>query len=283
MTTALSVTADILSPGANIEDYIRSVSNIPILDKQSESDLIERFINHEDLEAAKVIIMSHLRFVVHIAKTYSGYGLPQADLIQEGNIGLMKALKRFDPKHGVRLISFAVHWIKSEIHEFILKNWKIVKIATTKDQRKLFFNLRSKKSSLQWLNKSEAENIAEDLKIPVKTVFEMEERLQSQDVSFDPLLTDDSESQDYKPKYFLQSEEATPEETIISEDWNDHTQACLKRALLTLDEKARCIVESRWLSTKKKTLTELAKQFNVSAERIRQIEAEAIKSLQSHF
>jgi len=270
---------DHISPGQNLDAYLQTISAIPVLSVAQERVLAERLKDQNDLEAARHLVMSHLRFVVHIARSYSGYGLPLGDLIQEGNVGMMKAVKRFDPEVGVRLVSFAVHWIKAEMHEYILKNWRIVKIATTKAQRKLFFNLRSKKSDLGWMNNEEASNIAEDLGVELKTLREMEGRLASTDTAFDMTGSDDDESTYFAPAQYLEDNSADPEALLESSDWKAHSETKLINALQDLDERSRDILLQRWLSDHKATLHELAAQYSVSAERIRQLEKNAMKKL----
>jgi RNA polymerase sigma-32 factor len=269
----------LLSPGADLNAYIQSVYSISVLTREEEQELAQAYFHEEDLDAARKLILAHLRFVVHIARSYPGYGLPLGDLIQEGNVGLMKAVKRFDPDRGVRLVSFAVHWIKAEIHEYILRNWRIVKIATTKAQRKLFFNLRSSKKSLGWLNPQEAQAIADDLGVDVKNVHEMEGRLSAYDMGFDaPTDADDDES--YKsPVYYLEDHSQDPATLLEHEDTESSNSDMLVRGLDLLDERSRDIVERRWLSEEKDTLHELADEYGVSAERIRQIEAAAMKKI----
>ena len=263
----------------SVDSYIQTVHQIPILSAEEERDLTRRLHEHGDVDAARRLVLAHLRFVVRVARGYSGYGLALSDLIQEGNIGLMKAVKRFDPAHGVRLVSFAVHWIKAEIHEFILKNWRIVKVATTKAQRKLFFNLRSAKKRLGWFSQEEVRQVAEDLGVPPEQVLEMESRLSGQDVGFDP-TPDTDEHQDYRaPAAQLALQTPDPSEALESEDWNRHTQTALHQALRGLDERSRDILQQRWLTDNKSTLHELAGQYGVSAERIRQLENQAIKKL----
>jgi len=262
----------------SLDAYIAHVNRAPVLDAAAERELAESLRNEQDLGAAQQLVMSNLRHVVHIARGYLGYGLPLGDLIQEGNIGLMKAVKRFDPEVGVRLISFAVHWIKAEIHEFILKNWRIVKIATTKAQRKLFFNLRSQKKSLGWLNVAEAEAIAADLKVKPEEVFQMEARLSGHDVSFNTTPSDDEESS-YRPEDWLASD-ADAAGDLEEAEWQDARETRMQHALTTLDARARDILQRRWLNEDGKTgLQELADEYGVSAERIRQIEAAAMKKL----
>lgn len=263
----------------SLESYIQSVREIPVLDKEEEHALAVKLKKNEDLEAARQLITHNLRFVIKVARGYSGYGLPLADLVQEGNVGLMKAVKRFDPAVNVRLVSFAVHWIRAEIHEFILKNWKIVKVATTKAQRKLFFNLRSKKKRLAWMNEAEVNDIASDLGVSGKDVLEMEKRMSGQDIGFDlPSDTDDEEST-YSPNQYLQSDVLDPSDALESSDWDSHTQDLFKSAMATLDDRSKDILVSRWLVDEKSTLQDLAAKYSVSAERIRQIESNAIDKL----
>jgi RNA polymerase sigma-32 factor len=269
----------------SLDKYIQVVSSIPVLDADHEQSLVIRLRQHNDLEAARQLIVAHLRFVVHIARGYTGYGLPLGDLIQEGNIGLMKAVKRFDPSHNVRLVSFAVHWIRAEIHEFILRNWRIVKIATTKAQRKLFFNLRSSKKRLGWFNKEEADTIAKDLGVSVDTVLEMESRLSGQDISFDPAPQSESEEDRdniaSSPSAYLQDSSTDPAELLETRDWENQANDRLAKALEELDARSKNILQRRWLSEKKPTLHELASEYAVSAERIRQLESNAIKKIKS--
>jgi RNA polymerase sigma-32 factor len=251
-----------------------------MLTAEDERALAERLQQDDDLQAARKLIMSHLRFVVHIAKSYSGYGLPQADLIQEGNIGLMKAVKRFDPTVGVRLVSFAVHWIKAEIHEFVLKNWRIVKVATTKAQRKLFFNLRKNKKRLGWFTHAEVQNVAETLGVSTKEVLQMEARMSSHDQAFD-LTADDDECGSFAPVQFLEDKTTDVESDVINADWDSNASSRLYAALKTLDDRSQHIIQTRWLSDDKTTLQDLADKYQVSAERVRQIEKNAMKKLQS--
>jgi RNA polymerase sigma-32 factor len=265
-------------PVGSLEAYIDRVSRIPVLTREQEITLAHRYRDEEDLEAARELVLSHLRFVVHIARGYTGYGLPVGDLIQEGNVGLMKAVKRFDPDVGVRLVSFAVHWIRAEIHEYVLRNWRLVKIATTKAQRKLFFNLRRFKKNLGWLTESETRAIASDLGVSTAEVTDMEQRLSSRDLSFDPMPDDDDENA-YSPSAYLPHPEADPSVAVEREQWDEDTADRLAGALETLDERSRHILRSRWMTDQKATLHELADQYGVSAERIRQIEANAIKKL----
>ena len=270
---------DMLVPGRNIDAYVASVASIAVLSPEQEKTLAERLFFSNDLEAARQLVMSHLRFVVHIAKSYSGYGLPLADLIQEGNVGLMKAVKRFNPEVGVRLVSFAVHWVKAEIHEFILRNWRIVKVATTKAQRKLFFNLRSAKKRLSWLTNDEADAVAKDLGVEARVVREMEGRMAGQDTSFDGHADDDSDTAYQAPAYYLEDRNSDPSLLLEDSDWSDSSVAQLRGALAQLDERSRDILQKRWLSENKATLHELADTYGVSAERIRQLEKNAMKKL----
>ena len=274
---------DIVSPGGNLESYINSIHNIGILSSEQERKLAEDLYYRNDLDAARKLVLAHLRFVVYIAKTYSGYGLSEADLIQEGNIGLMKAVRRFNPEVGVRLISFAVHWIKAEIHEYVLRNWKIVKIATTKAQRKLFFNLRSKKKNLGWLNEEEINSISKDLGVKPAEVREMEKRLSGLDMSFDPLEGGDRDEDNYAPANYLEDSSANPSEIIEKEDNQNINTTQLYEALKQLDERSRDIIYDRWLSDEKFTLHELADKYGISAERVRQIEQNAMKKVKQNF
>ena len=266
-------------PTGNLEQYIQAVRNIPILSAEEERELAVRLRDHNDLAAAQHLVLSHLRFVVHIARGYNGYGLPLGDLIQEGNIGLMKAVKRFDPEVGVRLVSFAVHWIRAEIHEYILRNWRIVKVATTKAQRKLFFNLRSAKRRLGWFSREEVNAVAADLGVSPESVLEMESRLSGQDLAFDLGADADDEEHGRAPAAYLAAHSADPAETLEDADWEDNTQLRLEQALDRLDERSRDIVRERWLSDSKSTLHELADRYGVSAERIRQLESNAMRKL----
>jgi RNA polymerase sigma-32 factor len=281
MTNAVSTLAHdvaLAGPVGSLDSYIHAVGAIPVLSKEDEQSLARRFNDHEDLDAARELVMAHLRFVVHIAKGYTGYGLPINDLIQEGNVGLMKAVKRFDPDYDVRLVSFAVHWIRAEIHEFVLKNWRIVKVATTKAQRKLFFNLRKNKKSLAWLTHAETQAVAEDLGVSPKEVTEMERRLSARDAIFDPAPGADDEHA-FTPAAYLPSNNADPAEIVEKTDFHDDATAQMTEAMKDLDERSQDILRSRWLTEKKQTLHELADKYGVSAERIRQLEANAIKKL----
>ena len=268
-------------PTGSIDGYISTVSAIPVLSVEEEQDLAHRYHDHNDLEAARQLVMAHLRFVVHIARSYSGYGLPQADLIQEGNIGLMKAVKRFDPSVGVRLVSFAVHWIKAEIHEYVLRNWRIVKVATTKAQRKLFFNLRSKKKTLNWLNNDEINAVAQDLGVSEEEVRRMEGRLNAHDASFDAPHASDDDDAVYAPVHYLESPNSDPAVAIEQEDWQDQREVRLLSAMKTLDERSQDILQQRWLGDQKATLHDLADKYGVSAERIRQLEKNAMNKIKN--
>ncbi len=277
---ALTNTMKLPVPSGSLEAYLREIRQIPVLSVEQERELAVRFHAQNDLAAARKLVVSHLRFVVHIARGYNGYGLPLADLIQEGGIGLMKAVKRFDPAVGVRLVSFAVHWIRAEMHEFILRNWRIVKIATTKAQRKLFFNLRSSKKRLGWFSQEEVENVATDLGVTPENVLEMEKRLSGQDISFDPLDAQDDEDYAWTPSAYLQSEDGLdPAMALEASDWNEDSRNRLAEALGQLDERSQVILQQRWLLEEKTTLHELAAQYGISAERIRQLENNAIKKL----
>jgi RNA polymerase sigma-32 factor len=284
MTTATALvrsTTDLALAGpiGTLDAYVDRVSRVPVLSREAEFALAERYHQDQDLDAARELVLSHLRFVVHIARGYSGYGLPVGDLIQEGNVGLMKAVKRFDPGVGVRLVSFAVHWIRAEIHEYVLRNWRLVKIATTKSQRKLFFNLRKFKKNLGWLTESETRAIAADLGVTTSEVTDMEQRLSSRDLSFDPAPDADDEDGSYSPSAYLQHPEADPSVAVEREQWDDDTADRLSNAMQALDERSQNILRSRWMTEQKATLHELADKYGVSAERIRQIEANAIKKL----
>ena len=282
MTTAVATTLqnlDLTGPVGSLDAYIQAVGGIEVLSKEDEQALARRFRETEDLEAARELVMAHLRFVVHIAKGYTGYGLPIGDLIQEGNVGLMKAVKRFDPDFDVRLVSFAVHWIRAEIHEFVLRNWRIVKVATTKAQRKLFFNLRKNKKRLAWLSHEETKAIAKDLGVSPKEVTEMERRLSARDPGFDPLPDSRDDDRAFAPAAYLTSPSEDPAKLVENTDWRDDATSRMREALTALDDRSRDILESRWLTDDKQTLHELADTYGVSAERIRQIEANAIKKL----
>ncbi|MGH1470417.1 MAG: RNA polymerase sigma factor RpoH [Cellvibrionaceae bacterium] len=278
MGTSLQLT-EILAPGANLNAYMQVVNGFSILTAEEEKELGEDLYYNENVDAARSLILAHLRFVVHIAKSYSGYGLSQADLIQEGNVGLMKAVKRFNPEKGVRLVSFAVHWIKAEMHEFILRNWRIVKVATTKAQRKLFFNLRGAKKRLAWLTNDEAQAIAEDLNVDLKNVREMESRLSSNDTAFDMSNDDDDESAYQAPANYLEDKRYDPAVQLENDDWRDNSVNNLEVAMNNLDDRSKDIIQRRWLSENKETLHELAAEYGVSAERIRQLEKNAMQKV----
>ncbi len=263
------------------DSYLSTVSHMPQLTPEQEKELAVLYREQGDLEAARKLVMSNLRFVAHVARGYSGYGLPLADIMQEGNVGLMKAVKRFDPEVGVRLVSFAIHWIRAEIHEYVIKNWRIVKVATTKAQRKLFFNLRKSKKGLGWLSKEDAEAIAENLDIDLKIVYEMEVRLDGRDMSFDLPVDDSSEDSISAPANYLEQHEGDPAFLLEKSDWKGHEENLLSQALSELDERSQDILNSRWLSEKKATLHELADRYGVSAERIRQLEKNAMKKLKT--
>ncbi|MEM6512385.1 MAG: RNA polymerase sigma factor RpoH [Pseudomonadota bacterium] len=283
MTTAVAnKNQDLMlaGPVGSLDAYIQAVGGIEVLGKEDEQALAHRFRDEGDLDAARELVMAHLRFVVHIAKGYTGYGLPLNDLIQEGNVGLMKAVKRFDPAYDVRLVSFAVHWIRAEIHEYVLKNWRIVKVATTKAQRKLFFNLRKAKKSLAWLSHDETKAVAADLGVSEKEVTEMEKRLHARDAIFDPAPDADDES-NYTPAAYLPSKDADPAKLVENADFKADASSRMHAALQTLDDRSRRIMETRWLTENKLTLHDLAAEYGVSAERIRQIEANAIKKMRN--
>lgn len=267
-------------PVGSLDAYIQAVGAVPVLSKEDEQALAHQFIENEDLDAARELVLAHLRFVVHIAKGYTGYGLALGDLVQEGNVGLMKAVKRFDPEVGVRLVSFAVHWIRAEIHEYVLRNWRVVKVATTKAQRKLFFNLRRAKKTLSWLSHEETLAVAEDLGVSAREVTEMEKRLSARDASFDLGPADDEDST-FAPAAYLRSEVPDPAEQVEQEDWKNDASARLRHALVDLDDRSRDILQQRWLSENKSTLHEMAARYEVSAERIRQIESAAIRKLKT--
>ncbi len=281
MTNALMLRGQTLPvPVGNLESYIHAIHAIPVLSADQERELAERLKYHEDLEAARQLILHNLRFVVKVARGYNGYGLPLGDLVQEGNVGLMKAVKRFDPEMNVRLISFAVHWIRAEIHEFILRNWKIVKIATTKAQRKLFFNLRSGKQRMGWLNHEEAQAMATDLGVSTAEVLEMEKRMSANDVAFDLSPDqDDEDSSSFSPSQYLAAESADPADVLEAEEWDTYTRERFQTALDSLDVRSKDILASRWLVENKATLHDLADKYKVSAERIRQLENAAVTKL----
>ncbi len=269
------------APGVNLGAYISTVNQIPILTAEQEKELAERYYYDQDIDAAKLLVMSHLRFVVHIARSYAGYGLPQGDLIQEGNLGLMKAVKRFDPNMGVRLVSFAVHWIKAEIHEYVIRNWRIVKIATTKAQRKLFFNLRSLKKSSKRLTLEEAKSIANDLNVTPEQVLEMEGRLTAYDAAFEAQGDDEDDTPHTAPALYLEDNRYDPARLIEEEDYEEQSSSALHEAMEQLDDRSRNILQRRWLDDDKSTLHELAAEYNVSAERIRQLEKNAMEKIKT--
>ncbi|ROR34507.1 RNA polymerase sigma factor RpoH [Inmirania thermothiophila] len=279
MTLPIEARLTLPAPVSNLDAYIEAVNRIPVLDAEEERQLARAWRERRDLEAARRLVLAHLRFVVYIARGYLGYGLPLGDLIQEGNIGLMKAVKRFDPAMGVRLVSFAVHWIRAEIHEFILRNWRIVKVATTKAQRKLFFNLRRAKQRLGWLSRDEARRIAADLGVPEAEVVEMERRLAAHDVPFDAGPEDDDEGHRPAPVAYLEDRGADPAEQVAQAEWEAHSRARLHAALAALDPRSRDIVTRRWLAEPKATLQELAAEYGISIERVRQIENAAIRKM----
>ncbi|MBW7929879.1 MAG: RNA polymerase sigma factor RpoH [Gammaproteobacteria bacterium] len=267
-------------PVGSLDAYIQAVNAIPVLSADEEQRLARRLRSADDLDAARELVLAHLRFVVHIARGYLGYGLPLGDLVQEGNVGLMKAVKRFDPAVGVRLVSFAVHWIRAEIHEYVLRNWRLVRVATTKAQRKLFFNLRRAKEGLGWLSHDETEAIARDLGVPAREVSEMEQRLAGQDMSFDP-LPEDAEEQATSPAAWLPAAGADPAESLEDADWQQQTAGRLQAALGRLDPRSREIIEARWMADSKTTLQDLADRLGISAERVRQVEQQAIRTLRA--
>lgn len=279
------VPSHLLAPAGtgSLDAYIQEVGRIPVLSVEEEQALALRYRDENDLDAARLMVMAHLRFVVHVARGYAGYGLPLGDLVQEGNIGLMKAVKRFDPDQGVRLVSFAVHWIRAEIHEFILRNWRIVKIATTKAQRKLFFNLRSQKKRLGWLNQEEVHRVAEDLGVKPEVVMEMESRLSGRDIGFDLSDDDEDDGAPAAPAAYLEALTVSPHDAIEADDWEAHQHQLLFSGLDQLDERSRDIIQSRWLLEPKLTLQDLADKYGVSAERVRQLENAAMKKLRASF
>ena len=269
---------DILVPGSNLEAYIQTVNSIPVLSPQKERELSEKLFFENDLDAARQLVLSHLRFVVYVAKSYSGYGLAEADLIQEGNVGLMKAVRRFNPEYGVRLVSFAVHWVKAEIHEFILRNWRIVKVATTKAQRKLFFNLRRAKKRLGWMNNREVDQVAKDLGLDAAVVRQMEERLGASDEAFDG-MEDTNDSPQVAPARYLEDSSSDPATVVERQKTEVSSLKVLRRALDELDARSADIVAQRWLQDRKATLHQLADKNGISAERVRQVEKNALKKM----
>ena len=266
-------------PIGSLDAYFDAIGRIPVLSREDETALATRFRDENDVEAARQLVLSHLRFVVHIARGYLGYGLPMGDLVQEGNVGLMKAVKRYDPAVGVRLVSFAVHWIRAEIHEYVLRNWRLVKVATTKAQRKLFFNLRKYKRNLGWLSAEETATVARELGVTEGEVTEMERRLASRDLSYDPAPDADEEEESYAPSAYLPAPDADPALAVEREEWDDDVSGRVAAAMESLDPRSQAILRARWMSEPKATLHDLAEQYGVSAERIRQIEANAIRKL----
>lgn len=279
--SSLPATLDLASPGLNLDAYVKAVNGIAVLSVEEEQALANRLYQEGDVEAARQLVLANLRFVIYIARSYAGYGLSEADLIQEGNIGLMKAVKRFNPEYKVRLVSFAVHWIKAEIHEFILRNWRIVRVATTKAQKKLFFNLRSKKQQLGWLGQKEAALIAADLGVKPETVVQMEGRLAASDTAFDASADDDDEMLVPSPEQYLAAEGADPAEIIAMMDASSDEISRLTQAMHDLDERAQMILRRRWLDESKATLHELAAEYGISAERVRQLEQAAMKKIKA--
>ena len=274
---------DPITPGRDLPAYIASVNSIAVLTPEHELELAKQYYYDDNVDAARQLVMAHLRFVVHMAKTYSGYGLSQADLIQEGNVGLMKAVKRFNPEVGVRLVSFAVHWIKAEMHEYILRNWRIVKVATTKAQRKLFFNLRSSKKKLGWLNNEETHSVAQDLGVDPKVVRQMEGRMSAYDASFDAEPDSDDDAAYRAPAYYLEDQSSDLAENLEEDEWAETTKNSLMLALGGLDDRSQDILRSRWLSDEKTTLHDLADRYGVSAERIRQLEKNAMDKIKARM
>ena len=274
---------DPITPGRDLPAYIASVNSIAVLTPEHELELAKQYYYDDNVDAARQMVMAHLRFVVHMAKTYSGYGLSQADLIQEGNVGLMKAVKRFNPEVGVRLVSFAVHWIKAEMHEYILRNWRIVKVATTKAQRKLFFNLRSSKKKLGWLNNKETNAVAQDLGVDPKIVRQMEGRMSAYDTSFDAEPDSDDDAAYRAPAYYLEDQSSDLAENLEEAEWEEATSNSLMLALGGLDDRSQDILRSRWLSDEKATLHDLAGKYGVSAERIRQLEKNAMNKIKARM
>ncbi len=277
----MSYALALANPGSDIDKYLSQVYSIPVLTREEELELTQEFYQTEDVKVAHKLVISHLRFVVHIAKSYAGYGLPLADVIQEGNVGLLKAVKKFDPEKGVRLVSFAVHWIRAEINEFILKNWRIVKIATTKAQRKLFFNLRSKKQNTGWLTDEEAKKIAKDLDVSVKEVMHMENRLNSNDTAFDLSSDDEDDEKAFSPSQYIEDHSFSPEIIAEQDNYEKVNHGALFKGISNLDKRSQDIIRTRWLDDEKLTLNELAEKYKISAERIRQIEATAFKKLKT--
>jgi RNA polymerase sigma-32 factor len=281
MTSTALLSFQNLMPGRDLERYVQTVNSFPMLTLEQEQELAHRFRDAEDLDAARQLVLAHLRFVVHVARNYSGYGLAQADLVQEGNVGLMKAVKRFDPDYGVRLVSFAVHWIKAEIHEFILRNWRIVRVATTKAQRKLFFNLRGAKRRLGWMSRDEVNTVAAELGVEPEEVLRMETPLAAHDAPFDGESDDDDAA--LAPAHYLEDDSLDPAMLVANEEYSDDALARLKVAFARLDARSQDILQRRWLNDEKATLHELAAEYHVSAERIRQIEKNAMNKLRGNL
>ena len=283
MSTSIPSMSLVLPKSGSVESYMQSAYHIPMLSAEHEHSLATRLYSENDLSAAQELIMSHLRFVIHIAKGYAGYGLPQADLIQEGNVGLMKAVKRFNPEVGVRLVSFAVHWIKAEIHEFVLRNWRIVKVATTKAQRKLFFNLRKNKKRLGWFSNEEVSTVADTLGVTTKDVLEMETRMSSHDQAFELSSDDDAgiDAGTFSPAQYLEDKASELSTQVEDSNWENHNNQRLSTALVTLDERSQDIIRTRWLTDSKSTLQELADKYEISAERVRQLEKNALGKLKN--
>jgi len=285
MSTALmALNTHLTTPGKDLDAYVQTVKSIPMLSAEEERELAERYYKEDDLDAARQLVLSHMRFVLYVVNGYQGYGLSQADLIQEGNVGLMKAVKRFDPGVGVRLASFAVHWIRAEIHEYIIRNWRIVKVVTTKAQRKLFFNLRSSKKRLGWLNKQEIDTVAKELGVSAKDVVEMEKRLSAKDMAFDaPADAEDDDAAAFSPSAYLEDNRYDPAALIEESEWELHNNDQLSKAFAKLDARSQDILQQRWLDEDKATLQDLADKYEVSAERIRQIEKEAFKKMKKQI
>ena len=282
MTTSALTIGDV-SPGRDLASYIRTVNSVPILSEERERELTRRLVDENDLDAAHELVMSHLRFVVHIARSLRGYGMPEADLIQEGNVGLVKAVKRFDPAYGVRLVTFAVHWIKAEMHDYIIRNWRIVKIATTKAQRKLFFNLRRHTNGLSWTTSEEREAIAADLGVKPSDVAVMEGRLAAQDIGFDAPADDDEDNSHFSPVHMLASADVDPADQVIDGQHSELMTAQMLSAMEKLDDRERDILSSRWLTDEKETLHELSARLGISAERVRQVEQDAMRKIKERI
>ena len=281
--TSTALTLGDVSPGRDLTSYIRTVNSVPILSEERERELAYRLIDDNDLDAARELVMSHLRFVVHIARSLRGYGMPEGDLIQEGNVGLVKAVKRFDPSYGVRLVTFAVHWIKAEMHDYIVRNWRIVKVATTKAQRKLFFNLRKHTKGLNWLTSEERKAIADDLGVKPKDVATMESRLAAQDIAFDTPVGDDDDESFHSPVHMLASEVQDPADLVIEEQHNEVMTAEMQSAMEDLSDRERDILQSRWLTDEKETLHDLSARLGISAERVRQVEQDAMRKIRERI